>query len=727
MSDKFLGYGQGSVNLTNGSATIFSATLGAAALTASKPVKTNSVKQLVSANLDIPDINNLQTQLNEKDELTFVEDDTHNNPPSGKVKIYAKTDGGVYKLDSAGNETSLGGGGGVETTTIPVLDNALVFYDGTDGTKIKQIANIKYDDVGNALVVPDLETTATFSLNEELQLISNIESATQSPDITVFNGEIDVKVIKSAEHNVELEFDNTNAILTADGDIQLITGSGDIQLNGNFITLNCPATNLTYNGKNVKFLITDNLNTFGGIESGVNLTTGFNNASVGYRSMKDLTTGKFNVACGANAGEKLTEGDSNTFVGSSSGLLLTTGDNNTAIGAGSSAYNTTGNNNTGIGASSLFSNAGGVDNTAVGYNCLYFNSASSNTAIGKDSMFNTTTGSGNVAMGQGSLSGNQTGGDNVFIGRAAGNVGNLIGESVGIGAESCQQNTSGSTCVGFRAGENLTGFLNTAVGHESLRASTGEKNSAVGARALSNNTSGEFNTAFGEQSGNYNTSGSFNTFIGSLSGEQAASGNYITNVGYGARVGIGLNPSNSASLGANSIITASNQIVLGDSNITEIVSGTNGLCNLGSSANKFNNLYIAGNVIGLAKKRIYPTEFDRNLFDDGIVRIWLDNAATDDIEVEITTPAEDQSTDKTYQISTVRFSGSSVSQTGIAVAAPAVSTTTVDLSFNGGTVLLIHIFSPRLGTSWGLYEATIIKTYSVDFTNEPVICSVKKL
>ena len=504
MSDKFLGYGQGSVNLTNGSATIFSATLGAASLTASKPVKTNSVKQLVSANLDIPDINNLQTQLNEKDELTFVEDDTHNNPPSGKVKIYAKTDGGVYKLDSAGNETSLGGGsGGVSTTNPPVLDNALVFYDGTDGTRIKQINGIYYDSLNSALQVDDLETSATFSLNDDLQLISNIQSATQTPNvITDFAGEIHVAKIKSASHNTELEFETGgSATLTADADITLFTGTGDITLNGQNIALACPNTNLTLNGDNVRFLITDTAkDTFGGVDSGINLTTGFNNTSVGYFSLKEATEGKFNSAFGANAGEKLTTGERNTFVGSSSGLLLTTGDNNTAIGAGSSSYNTTGDNNTSIGVDALNGNDGGADNVAIGYTSLYYSSASQNTAIGKACMYNTI------------------------------------------------------------AGEN--------------------------------------NTAIGFEAGNSNTGGNRNIFLGAYSGQQNITGINNSYLGYYSGAVAGVNPVNSTALGAFSTITSNDQIVLGNVDIIEVVSGSDGLCDLGSSSKRFKDLYVAGNIYG---------------------------------------------------------------------------------------------------------------------------------
>ena len=65
MTDKFLNTGgSGNANITNGSANIYGATLGAENLEPSMPIKTNSVKQLISSNLEIADINNLQSELN---------------------------------------------------------------------------------------------------------------------------------------------------------------------------------------------------------------------------------------------------------------------------------------------------------------------------------------------------------------------------------------------------------------------------------------------------------------------------------------------------------------------------------------------------------------------------------------------------------------------------------------------------------------------------------------
>ena len=73
MSDKFLNTGGGgNANISNGSANIFAATLGADNLEPSKAIKTNSVKQLISTNLEIADINNLQSELNATIQNPFV-------------------------------------------------------------------------------------------------------------------------------------------------------------------------------------------------------------------------------------------------------------------------------------------------------------------------------------------------------------------------------------------------------------------------------------------------------------------------------------------------------------------------------------------------------------------------------------------------------------------------------------------------------------------------------
>jgi hypothetical protein len=77
MSDKFLGSSGANININNGTATIFGSTIGAINLDPSQPIKTNSVRQLVSSKLDIADINNLQSEL----------DNTISNPLTGDLNV----------------------------------------------------------------------------------------------------------------------------------------------------------------------------------------------------------------------------------------------------------------------------------------------------------------------------------------------------------------------------------------------------------------------------------------------------------------------------------------------------------------------------------------------------------------------------------------------------------------------------------------------------------------
>ena len=63
MSNKFFGSDITNMNLTNGTATIYAGSLGSQSLNSSMPVKTNSLRNLISSKLDIADINNLQTEL----------------------------------------------------------------------------------------------------------------------------------------------------------------------------------------------------------------------------------------------------------------------------------------------------------------------------------------------------------------------------------------------------------------------------------------------------------------------------------------------------------------------------------------------------------------------------------------------------------------------------------------------------------------------------------------
>jgi hypothetical protein len=142
-----------------------------------------------------------------------------------------------------------------------------------------------------------------------------------------------------------------------------------------------------------------------------------------------------------------------------------------------------------------------------------------------------------------------------------------------IGFESFRLNTTGeeNTAIGFRSlYSNITGKHNTTVGTGSLYHNTsGESNTAIGNHALLHNTTGKFNTAIGRQSLSSNTRGENNTAIGYLSLLRNTTGENNTAIGKNAFES-GKTYSNSTAIGYNTQITASNQVRIGNFDITSI-------------------------------------------------------------------------------------------------------------------------------------------------------------
>lgn len=134
---------------------------------------------------------------------------------------------------------------------------------------------------------------------------------------------------------------------------------------------------------------------------------------------------------------------------------------------------------------------------------------------------------------------------------------------------------SGNTAVGRDALiSNTTGGSNTAFGYEALRVnSTGYSNTAVGGNALCVNTTGFGNTAFGSGALQTGSGGNKNTAVGMFAlGNSNNSSN--TALGYRALYTEAWDRSNATGIGANSGVTASNQVQLGDSLTSTYVYGT---------------------------------------------------------------------------------------------------------------------------------------------------------
>jgi trimeric autotransporter adhesin len=145
-----------------------------------------------------------------------------------------------------------------------------------------------------------------------------------------------------------------------------------------------------------------------------------------------------------------------------------------------------------------------------------------------------------------------------------------------------------STLIGSGAGWKVTsGNANTALGYQSLyKTTTGISNTAIGIYSLFNNTTGEFNVATGSSSLYYNTTGQSNTANGpnSLNNNTTGSGNtavgnsslYTNTTGYyntalGSNSGVSeVNFTNVTALGYAAQATASNQVRLGNINVTSL-------------------------------------------------------------------------------------------------------------------------------------------------------------
>jgi len=298
------------------------------------------------------------------------------------------------------------------------------------------------------------------------------------------------------------------------------------------------------------------LNTFLGYQSGISNTSGYNNNAIGGFGLQFNTTGYNNSANGVWALQSNTTGYNNTANGILSLQSNTTGVNNTASGGQSLHANTIGYSNTANGYNSLFSNTTGYNNTANGQGSLYSNfTGQNNSANGMDALYMNTIGNNNTANGKSALFNNDFGNNNTANGEGAlfSNVGGS--QNVANGSAALFSNTQGfqNTADGTNSlFYNSSGYHNTANGFNSLYWNDiGYQNTAIGFHALYNNTTGINNTALGANA--FNSGSAF---------------------------------SNSTALGYNALITASNMVQLGDTNITDVkTSGT-------MTANGYSTAYV---------------------------------------------------------------------------------------------------------------------------------------
>lgn len=188
--------------------------------------------------------------------------------------------------------------------------------------------------------------------------------------------------------------------------------------------------------------------------------------------------------------------------------------------------------------------------------------ASGNIGVGKDVLYSLTIGYGNIGIGQSNMGAATTAALNVAVGNNA--LGSLTTGpgNVAYGQSAAYKTTTGqhNTAIGLQAfHENTTGSHNTYAGRDAgFSNTTGSWNTGFGVDANPGNTTGTGNTAVGGEAGytqtpaNQNVTGINNVWVGYQSGPSSTS-----------------QYNNTICIGYRAQSSASNQIVLGDSNITE--------------------------------------------------------------------------------------------------------------------------------------------------------------
>ncbi|MDR1372241.1 MAG: tail fiber domain-containing protein [Dysgonamonadaceae bacterium] len=157
----------------------------------------------------------------------------------------------------------------------------------------------------------------------------------------------------------------------------------------------------------------------------------------------------------------------------------------------------------------------------------------------------------------------------------AGFTGNQEQGNVSFGYASLLNQSAGTynTAIGSSAlySNITTANYNTAIGSSALYFNTsGSSNTANGVCALYSNTTGGYNTADGHLALIGNTTGYYNTADGYLALYSNTTGSYNTAIGYYAGGNNPNNLTNSTAIGYAATATASNQVRIGDYDVTEI-------------------------------------------------------------------------------------------------------------------------------------------------------------
>ncbi len=397
-------------------------------------------------------------------------------------------------------------------------------------------------------------------------------------------------------------------------------------------------------------------NTAVGTSSSYYTTTGINNTSLGVNSLRDNISGESNTSIGYESGLNLTSGNNNLFLGKSADTTLATVSNSIALGNGA---RTTKNNQMVIGNTSLSEimtsasgsfggliikgneNIGGslsvFGTVSVGSSLSTVNltassnitSASLNTTSLDTSSINSNSiiNLGNITSGSGAFNSllstniNSTNLTNSGSGSFGGifvsgnvNSANITTLTNNVSSLNTTNNNikigSNYTHIGNNATSNTTAY-NTSIGSANmLSITTGTSNSSFGQGSLYNLTTANQNSAFGHDA-LINSNGNDNVGFGRSAGAIISSGSSNSFFGTSSD-STDATVINSTAIGNSAIITKSNQMVLGNNNLTEIITSASGSFS-GLIVKNNQNIGGALTVVGQSQSSNYYTDNSNNI------------------------------------------------------------------------------------------------------------------
>lgn len=213
---------------------------------------------------------------------------------------------------------------------------------------------------------------------------------------------------------------------------------------------------------------------------------------------------------------------------------------NVAIGPEAMRYNQNGTRNMAVGYGAMQKLISGNRNVAIGtYSMPFVSKGESNIAIGSDTIYNWQMSSGESVAN-----------NNIAIGKATMRNGNLIEDNIAIGKGAMSENA-------LNAKENIA--IGTQAGYNAS-----QYNTLIGVRAgyYFNGDGGESNTCIGHEAGfSPYHNGKNNVFIGKGSRPLVS----------GASASTPKTVNNSIAIGKDAKATKSYQLVIGNTNITEVV------------------------------------------------------------------------------------------------------------------------------------------------------------